>query len=56
MPKEIEQPRNPQAGQIGEPIVALGIQIEIVTPGVHFDDFLLETDEIDDGDKLEVSQ
>ena len=33
------------AGQLSEPIVALGLQIELSTPGVLFDDFLLETDE-----------
>ena len=34
-----------QAGVLKDPIVALGIQVELKTPGVLFDDFRLETNE-----------
>ena len=39
---------NPKAGQLSEPVVALGIQAEIATAGVLFDDIVLWTNEDSD--------
>ena len=38
---------NPRAGLLSEPLVALGLQLELETAGILFDDFLLETDEVE---------
>ena len=35
--------------------MALGLQIELSTPGVLFDDFLLETDEPEEEQELHIS-